>query len=134
MAASIKFAPPFLKKLAALDSPLVDDGEIQEELIRMRLEAEREERQARGDLFAGPVVTDRPKPQDRSLPFPELSADVPTRDPLRRPVAAPVESPPIEPPLPNGLAGLIAPPDAPPPPLPADRPPGMFRFEEAADA
>lgn len=134
MAASIKFAPPFLKKLAAPDSPLVDDGEIQEELARMRVEAEREERQSRGDLFAGPVAAAAPKPQDLSLPFPELAAGLPTRDPLRRPVAAPIESPPLDPPMPNGLVGLIAPPDAPPPPLPADRPPGMFRFDEAVDA
>lgn len=129
---ALKFVPPFLKKLAAEGGPLVDNSEIQDEIARMKVRYEREDRASRGDLFAGPV-SDGPKPQaGRSLPFPELSPSEPGPSSLDRP---PVPKPDPLPPLERGLPfGLVAPPDAPPPPLPADRPPGTFRFEEEPDA
>lgn len=127
---AIKFVPPFLKKLALADGPLVDNAKLQAEIAQMKAQFEREDREARGDLFAGPMSPERPA-APRSLPFQELDLpSEPITDRMQRPVQpAPDPVPLLDRPSPVPLAGSDIPSPGPPPPLPADRPPGQFRFD-----
>jgi hypothetical protein len=142
----IRFAPPWLKALGSDQSPLEDDGAIHDEMARMKVAYEREERQLAGELFAGPI---EPRQRRADTP-PALDAWLPTGEeglPGTRPTQAepaPASPPtlppglaPSPPPLggttdtaasPSSLPSFTAPPSAPPPP-PADRPVGTFRFE-----
>lgn len=139
----IRFAPPWLRKLGSDDSPLVDDGEVQDEVARMKVRYEIEDRAKTGGLFAGPV-----DPHPKAPPTPSALTDIlPTGEESDVAVPPTNEPPPSPPGLPSDLAipthampdlggstggmalpSFIAPPSAPPPP-PADRPPGTFRFE-----
>jgi hypothetical protein len=126
----ITVAPPWLLKLAAPSGPLVDDRVVQRELVRKKIEAEREDRIARDELFVGPMAPPEPRPEP-TLPFDLQAEPTPRRLPPLEPPPPPVAPIPradlqdfVAPP-PAGLEmPLIAPPDAPPPPV--DRPPGTF--------
>jgi hypothetical protein len=133
--ASIKFAQPWVKKLASPESPLVDGRKIEHQVARMKAIAEMEDGLA-NDLFRSPM---QPKPDKQpALTFPELEVDerplpeqpapaqmppepLPAPPPAPEPMMAPPPLPPLpEPPLTPPV------PDVPPPLPPVDRPPGAF--------
>ena len=152
---AIKTAPPWLKKLGALGGPLIDDSEAQEEIARLKVQLEREDRQSNGELFVGPMAEPSPRGEISALsdilPTPPGSSDTAVEPGSRfeQPVTPPtplpalprdaVLPPGLAPTTPPGLGGgsggsrdlslppFVAPPEAPPPP--ADRMPGTFRFE-----
>lgn len=137
----VSFVPPFLKKLAAPTGPLVDDREIHQQLAQLKAQAERTDRQSKGDLFAGPLAQPLPPstpPAVDQIAIPSDGADTRYQRPTTpemppEPVAPPAPVPLAGPgpgvydqPLPGANLGVVAPPEAPPPPPPADRPPGTF--------
>lgn len=137
----VRFAPPWLRSLGSDTSPLVDDGKVQDQIIKLKLEFERQDRRANGEMFVDPMIEPKTNTPP-TLPFGDLNYQSPDKpkdrfeEPLQpQPKTTDVPASPLTMPSLGGgpmpapvERPFIAPPSAPPPP-PADRPPGMFRFD-----